>query len=82
MKAHNTHILQFIIISIYLLVSCTGDRSTEKLQLENDLYSKTFQYQITNPGAILVEYLDKSTGEILTDKKTPLFELKFRPGMN
>ena len=74
MKAHNTKLVQFIIVSIYLLVSCNGNRSTDTLQLGNNLYSKTFQYQIAKPGSILVEYLDKRSGEILTNKNTPLFE--------
>lgn len=66
--------IHFLIFAFFLFSYCDSYQNIEQLQLENDLYSKTFQYQITKPGAILVEYLDKSTGEILTDKKTPLFE--------
>jgi len=74
MKAPNIQFLQLITLLFLLLVNCSENKFVEKLELGNDLYSKTFHYQTTKPGPIQVEYVDKNSGDILNDKSTPFFE--------
>ena len=72
MKSLAHHYLYFFGIPYFLLVSCTGIKQNEKLELGNGLYTKTFYYQTDKPGPIQVEY--KKGGQIINDAKTAYFE--------
>ncbi|NQU54927.1 MAG: alpha-galactosidase [Bacteroidetes bacterium] len=62
------------IITIFLFSSCTSSLS-EKLQVENEQFSKTFFFSNTSADKIEVQYFSKSNSEILNDTKSiPFFE--------
>jgi len=73
LQAAKFHPLLFF--CLIALTTCAQKKSIEKLGIGNDLYSKTFQYQITGPGPIQIEYIDKISQQVLTDKTVPYFEL-------
>jgi hypothetical protein len=62
------------LISIFLFNSCSSNLS-EKIQLENELFSKTFYFCKKSADKIEVEYLLKPNSEILTQvQSVPYFE--------
>lgn len=67
-----TQHIQFLILFAFLLFSCESE--IDKLELGNTLYSKTFYYNLSNPGPIQVEYFEEHSGRVLSDRDTPVFE--------
>ena len=63
-----------LIIFLLTLAGCAESTSSDKLTIGNNLYTKTFHYQTSSPGAIEVAHLDKITNLSLNDKSEPFFE--------
>lgn len=62
------------LITIFLISSCVSNL-TEKLQIENEKFSKTFYFSKTSADRIEVEYRSKLNAAILNDPKSiPFFE--------
>lgn len=66
--------LKFLFLSLLILSSYKCKSDTEQLDLGNKLYSKSFYYNSSNPGPIQVEYLEKHSGKVISDKDVPVFE--------
>jgi len=58
-----------------VLIFCSCKTNNEHLIIENNLFSKTFSYELTKAGSILVEVKLKESGEtVAKSDETPYFE--------
>ena len=64
------------VVLLFAIFACQSIKSEkDTLVLENEMFSKSFYFSKEKPGSIWVEYMDKTSGKVLTSGvSVPFFE--------